>query len=147
MSRPINTPSPDTSATDSRVILFYDGVCVLCNRSVRWVIRHDRADRFRFASLDSLAARELLPADLVTAGTAATVILLDGAEILMKSDAWLRTVSRLGPSWSWLTVLRLIPRPLRDWFYDRIAARRYQWFGKLGRCPLPDPKDRHRFLA
>lgn len=142
MNEPFNDPKPLPHSP----ILFYDGVCSLCNRSVRWVIRRDRAAIFRFASLQSAAAARMLPTNLVGTGVPATVILLDGIEILTKSDVWLRTVRRLGAPWSWLAVLGIFPRALRDHVYDFVAVRRYRWFGKLDQCPLPDPKLRDRFL-
>jgi predicted DCC family thiol-disulfide oxidoreductase YuxK len=144
MSAPFNDPKSFPSSGSP--VLFYDGVCNLCNRSVRWVIRRDRLKVFRFASLQSSSAARMLPPGLAGSGVPATVILLDGTEVLTKSDVWLRTVRRLGAPWSWLAVLGIFPRALRNGVYDFIAARRYRWFGKLDQCPLPDPKLRDRFL-
>lgn len=142
MNEPFNDPEPSPSSP----VLFYDGVCSLCNRSVRWVIRRDRVGVFRFASLQSAAAARMLPPGLAGTGASSTVILLDGSDVLTKSDVWMRTVRRFGAPWSWLAALSVIPRPLRDRVYDFVAARRYRWFGRLDQCPLPDPKFRGRFL-
>ncbi len=129
-------------------VVLFDGVCNLCNRSVRWILKRDAAGVFRFASLQSESARRLLPPRLQNRGeTPASVYLVDGNEIWEKSDAWFQIVRRLGGPWSALGCLRVLPRGLRDAVYDFIAKRRYRWFGKLDRCPLPDPRYKDRFLS
>ena len=63
-------------------------------------------------------------------------------------EAWsLQVARRLSGLWPLLYVLIVIPRPLRDWLYDRFAARRYRWFGKREACMVPTPELRERFLA
>jgi len=72
--------------------------------------------------------------------------LIDDDGVHTKSDAALRIAARLGWPWSWLPVLRLVPRGLRDAVYDLIARHRYRWFGQADACRLPGPGDRDRFL-
>jgi predicted DCC family thiol-disulfide oxidoreductase YuxK len=54
----------------------------------------------------------------------------------------------LGLPWPWrlAAVLWLIPTPLRDWLYDRIALNRYRLFGKYDRCIIPTPDHLSRYL-
>lgn len=127
-------------------VILFDGVCNLCHRSVRWILKRDAAGTFRFASLQSAAARRMLPERLLSSGTPSSVFLVDGGTVWEKSDAWFEIVRRIGGRWSALGFLRALPRGLRDGVYDFIAARRYRWFGRLDRCPLPDPKYKNRFL-
>lgn len=133
-------------------ILLYDGVCGLCNRFVQFVLKRDRNDRFRFAALQSEFARAILGRHGVRAADLDTVYLVRdfqqaGESLLNRSDTAVAVLSELGGFWSLLSVfMRLTPRPLRDWGYNVVAGNRYRIFGKYDVCPLPDPRDRHKFL-
>jgi predicted DCC family thiol-disulfide oxidoreductase YuxK len=127
-------------------ILLFDGVCNLCNGSVRWVIARDPAAQFRFASLQSEAGRALLAEHGLPPDAMDTVVLVDGKAHWRKSDAALELLRRLGGIWGFLSLLRLVPRALRDPPYDLIARNRYRWWGKRDECWLPTPELRARFL-
>lgn len=127
------------------MIVFFDGVCNLCNSTVDWIIRHDRKQVIRLAALQSAAAREKLPAD-DTSRMENVVVLTDDGQVLRRSDAALAIVAQIGSPWSALGVFKVIPRPLRDLVYNLIARNRYRWFGKRETCRLPTPEDRARFL-
>lgn len=135
---------PDLAA---HPVLLFDGVCNLCHASVRFVLERDRAARFRFAPLQSEIGRALLARHGFDPTALDTVVLVDADGAHVRSDGALRTLRALGAPWSWLGVLRIIPRPLRDAVYDWIARHRYRWFGKQDACPLPRPEWRERFLA
>lgn len=127
-------------------VVLFDGVCNLCNASVRFIVRRDRHDRFRFAPLQGevgagIAAEFGLPDDLTT------FYLIESGEVFERSDAWLRIFRRLGPPWAALYAFAIFPRPLRDWVYGVIGRNRYRWFGRLDHCPAPDPALRHKFLS
>jgi predicted DCC family thiol-disulfide oxidoreductase YuxK len=133
-------------------ILLYDGVCGLCNRSVQFILRHDLRVLFRFASLQSPSAQTILvrhgadPADLDTVYLVVNYNQPDEA-LLARSDAVADILGRLGGVWNLLgAVLRIIPRPLRDWGYNLVARNRYRIFGHYDTCPLPTPETRSRFL-
>jgi predicted DCC family thiol-disulfide oxidoreductase YuxK len=139
-------------------LILYDGVCGLCNRFVRFVLRHDRRGTFRFASLQSPLAAQILAAHAVNPGMLDTVYVVrdfnpeksanhSQTDLLSRSDAGLFVLHELGGAWGVLAAgLRLIPRFLRDWGYRQIAARRYRIFGRYEICPLPEPGVRSRFL-
>jgi predicted DCC family thiol-disulfide oxidoreductase YuxK len=132
--------------TDDHPIILYDGVCVLCSRVVGFVIRHDSAARFRFASVQSEPGRRLLARlGLPLAGRDSFVLVEDGAAYL-KPTAFLRIVSRHSGPWPGLALGRLLPVALRDWLYDRIARNRYRLFGRRETCMVPTPEVRARFL-
>ena len=42
--------------------------------------------------------------------------------------------------------MRIVPRPLRDWLYDRIALNRYRLFGRRQTCFVPTDEIADRFL-
>ncbi len=127
-------------------MLFFDGHCHLCQRSVQWVLRHDRRGRLRFAPLQAESVQDLLataPAPLPD-----SLILYDEEGIHFRSEAVLRLLTHLGGPWSLLARAgRLIPRGLRDRLYDLVATHRYQWFGKSSTCWIPRPEWESRFLS
>jgi predicted DCC family thiol-disulfide oxidoreductase YuxK len=135
------------ATTSAPAIVYFDGVCGLCNRFVDFVLRHDPEGRFRFAALQSPrgeAALRRIGAD--PGGPLGSVIVEDAGDVLVRSDAVLRVWRRLGFPFSLLAAFRIVPRPLRDAVYSFIARRRYAWFGKRETCRVPTPAERARFL-
>lgn len=133
-------------------IVFYDGVCGLCNRLVQFLLKHDKNDRLRFAALQSEFAGRVLgrhgidPADLDTLH-----VVIDFNEpterVFDRSTAVLRATRELGGIWAILGVIGMVvPRPLRNLFYRLVATNRYRMFGKSETCMLPTPAYRARFL-
>ncbi|HEY9232366.1 MAG TPA: DCC1-like thiol-disulfide oxidoreductase family protein, partial [Blastocatellia bacterium] len=70
----------------------------------------------------------------------------DDERVFIRSDAALRVVAYLGGWWKWLLVFRILPRPVRDLFYDLFARYRYRLFGKYDSCLVPSPDVRSRFI-
>ncbi|MBM3970882.1 MAG: DUF393 domain-containing protein [Planctomycetes bacterium] len=133
-------------------VLFFDGVCGLCNRFVDFVLSRDRRGAIRFAPLQGDTAARVLSAEWRAAGSEAqtfdTVVWLDSSSReFYRSAAAVRVLWRLGRLW-WLIgwLLWLIPRPLRDVGYRIVAANRYRLFGMKETCRLPSPAERERFL-
>jgi len=136
----------------SNPIVFYDGVCGLCNRLVQFLLKHDREGRLRFASLQSDFAAKVLgrhgfdPKDLDTVHVVENYDRPD-ERVLQRSDAILRAGRELGGFWSASSsIAKVVPRPLRDVVYKLVATNRYRMFGKFDTCMLPDPSQRSRFL-
>jgi predicted DCC family thiol-disulfide oxidoreductase YuxK len=139
------------SKTESNPIVLYDGVCGLCNRLTQFILKHDKHDRFRFASLQSEFAANILkrhaadPEDLDT-----VYVVVDynkpGERLLARSDAILHIATELGGIWKLGAAGRVFPRPIRDAMYKLVARNRYRVFGKYESCMLPEPKHRGKFL-
>jgi predicted DCC family thiol-disulfide oxidoreductase YuxK len=127
------------------VIIYFDGQCGLCDRFVQFVLRRDRAARYRFAPLQGSTARERVAASLGPESSQ-TVILEEGGRFRVRSDAALAILTGLGGAWRLAGLLRVIPRPLRDAVYDLVARNRNRWFGRLAECRVPEPAERDRFL-
>lgn len=128
-------------------ILFFDGLCNLCNQFVQVVIRHDKKNSFRFSSLQSETGKLVLAHILKERGAIPdSLVLLYKGEIYIKSAAALKTASMLKGLYPLLTVGYILPRPLRDVIYDWVAKYRYKWFGKRDECMVPTAELQSRFL-
>jgi predicted DCC family thiol-disulfide oxidoreductase YuxK len=136
---------------ESNPIVLYDGVCGLCNRLVQFILKRDKRDRFRFASLQSDLAGKVLqqhgrdPHDLDT-----VYVVVDYAQpterLLARSDAILFLLGELGGIWELTSVGKILPRTMRDAVYKLVARNRYRVFGKYESCMLPEPQHRKKFL-
>lgn len=129
-------------------IVFYDGHCGLCDRAVRFVLKHDRSGRaFRFAPLQGTTYQSRVPAEWRAKLSDSIVLLTEDGTILMRSDAFVHIFRRLGGGWKTLAgALALIPRPVRDSVYDFIARVRYRVFGRHDEiCPIMPPELSARF--
>jgi predicted DCC family thiol-disulfide oxidoreductase YuxK len=133
------------SSQDHPLVLF-DGTCNLCNGAVQFVLARDRHARFRFASLQSAAAKQALAAAGVTAALPDSIVVVHRGRVRVKSGAALAIARGLRFPWPLLSVFWLVPFPLRDLIYDWIARNRYRWFGKRDVCWVPTKELRARFL-
>ena len=129
----------------SQPIMFYDGECGLCSRTVQWCLRHDRRGIVQFAPIQGSTYAALdapnKPVDV------STMVLAEGDQLSIKSTGVLRVMNHMGGTWSILGRIGLIcPRPLRDLVYDFVAKRRIKYFGTADSCTLPSAEQRLRFL-
>jgi predicted DCC family thiol-disulfide oxidoreductase YuxK len=130
---------------DSAVIVF-DGVCVLCNGWVRFLLRHDRRGRYRFAAMQGETGRALLLAHGLDADDPVSFLLVEDGIAWADTEAIARVLSGLGGAWRAATLLRALPRGQRDRLYRGLARNRYRIFGRYDRCMIPAPEHVARFL-
>lgn len=132
------------------MIVFFDGVCGLCNRFVDFVLSIDKKHIFSFAPLQGKTAESLLPSQRREISSILLVIPakpgIHDVQIYEKSEACLRIFHALGGVWKFFLILKIVPRSLRDFIYDVIARHRYEWFGKRETCRLPTPEEKEFFL-
>ena len=128
-------------------LVLYDGVCPLCNGSVRFLAPRDRTGRLRFAAIQSEAGQTVLRRHGLPLTDWASFIFLEEGAVHLKSSACLRIICYMSGAWPALSVLRILPRRVSDWFYDRVAGNRYAWFGRHEHCLLPSETLRAKFLA
>jgi predicted DCC family thiol-disulfide oxidoreductase YuxK len=127
-------------------VILFDGVCNLCNGFVQFTIERDKDQYFKFASLQSDTAKEILASFGLDNQSLSTVILVENGQYYTKSTAGLTIISRFGGLWSLAKVLLILPKFIRDVVYDFIARNRYKWFGEKESCWIPTPELKKRFL-
>jgi len=125
-------------------IIFFDGVCNLCNGAINFIIDRDRKSYFKFAPLQSSIAEKYISKSIIQ--NTDSIILLEGGKIYSKSSAALKISRKLDGPWKVLYILTIIPKFIRDYFYDIIAKNRYKWFGKRDSCRMPSEEIKNRFL-
>jgi len=131
--------------SDKSIILF-DGVCNLCNYSVNFIIKHDKNNKFLFASLQSDAAKEILLQYNLNKNKLNTIILVKDETIYDRSKAVLLIAKELNGLIKYLGIFLFIPQKLRDFVYNVISKNRYKWFGKRTSCLTPSNELKNRFL-
>ena len=136
---------PSQPITRARPLFVFDGHCVLCSTGASFIMKHDRKGAVQFASAQSDLGSSIyrhvgMPID-------DSYLLIDSTGCHTKSDGYFRLVQILGGWWRLVLVGKLVPRPIRDWLYDRIAQNRYQWFGTSEQCALLTPEQRSRLVT
>lgn len=140
--------APDAEEARVLPVVFFDGDCGLCHRTVRFLIARDpEGALFRFAPLDgeTLAAR--IPAERRATLPDSVVVLEPDGELHIRSAAMISLLELLGGRFArrarWL---RRLPRPLLDFGYDLLAAVRHRiWSRPPQACPVASPELRARF--
>ena len=127
-------------------VVLFDGVCNLCHASIDFIIPRDSRCTFRFASLQGASGRAMLEKHHLSPEDTDTLILIEDGRFSVRSTAALRIAARLRFPWPLLSILLLVPRPIRDSVYRIVARNRYRWFGRMNACRAPSPELRTRFL-
>ncbi|MEH6944306.1 thiol-disulfide oxidoreductase DCC family protein [Bacillus sp. JJ722] len=127
-------------------IVLFDGECNLCNNSVQFILKRDHKQYFQFASLQSEIGQTLLQQHHLPK-TLNSVVVIEQGVAYTESDAPIHVCKHLNGLWKWLYAAKLIPTPLRNFFYRIIAKNRYRWWGKSSSCMLPTPDLKKRFLS
>ena len=126
-------------------VVLFDGYCHLCDRSVQFVLDHDRRRVFRFAPSQSPGAAPFLTR--CGLGSApGTIVFIERDGWSVRSTAAIRMARRLGLPWSLATIALIVPAPLRDVAYRVIARNRLRWFGQRDTCRVPTPEETGQFL-
>jgi predicted DCC family thiol-disulfide oxidoreductase YuxK len=140
-----NAASVSGSEAIPEGLILFDGVCVLCSRWVAFILERDTQAIFRFASMQSPRGRKISASLNVDPDHPETFVVIWHGLPLTKSAGALAILGAL-PGWRWSRGLRVVPRGLRDWLYDRVARNRYRIFGRRQSCLLPSPEVADRFI-
>lgn len=128
-------------------LLLFDGVCHLCDASVRFIVRHDPAGKIKFAPIQSPLGRELYARHGLDPTAPTAIIFITPAGAFQASDAALEIARTLGGLWKCALLCKPLPRFLRDAIYHFIARNRYRWFGKDDACMMPTPELKARVVT
>ena len=127
-----------------RPIVIYDGDCNLCDKSVRFILDHEKDTALQFTHIESDKGKEIIRAFKLDEDYD-SVLLYEKGTIYGKSDAVLRIALYLKAPYSFLPFFFWIPLFIRDGIYDYIARKRYSWYGKND-CIVPDDRLKERFI-
>jgi predicted DCC family thiol-disulfide oxidoreductase YuxK len=129
---------------DIKQLILFDGVCNFCNKTVNFIIKKDKKDQFRFASLQSEIGQTFVSG---LPSNTDSIVYVRNQKVLIKSTAALYIAIDLGYPFKMLAIFRLIPTSWRDSCYDYIAKNRYRWFGKTEQCEIPTEQNRKKFIS
>jgi len=133
--------------TSPKSIIFFDGVCNLCNASIDFIIKRDKRNKFLVGALQDATSIEVLSDYPIKRDYLDSLVLLENNEIFYKSTAALKIAKNLSGLWPVFYPLIYLPKGLRDTVYDWIAKNRYHWFGKKNTCRLPSTEEKAKFLT
>ncbi|MFT5435597.1 MAG: putative DCC family thiol-disulfide oxidoreductase YuxK [Ulvibacter sp.] len=132
--------------TNKHKIILFDGVCNLCNDSVKVVIKHDKKDVFRFSAIQSAVGLQMASEYGIDISKTDSILLIDQDKIYAKSTAALKIARHLSGGYPLLYGFMIVPNFIRNWVYDIIAKNRYKWFGRKDSCMIPTPELKNKFL-
>ena len=127
-------------------IVLYDGECLFCHASMRFIVDRDRTGYFRFGAAQDERAQPLLQQYGLTHVTSSTIVLVEQGKVYLRSTAALRIARHLGWPWTMMAVFLIVPRPLRDAVYSLVASVRHRLFGRTDACELPSDAIRQRLI-
>ncbi len=127
-------------------VILFDGVCNLCNGTVDWLLRHDKQNRFKFASLQSAYGKQVIAKFGLNGDYLNTLVLLEDDKVYLRAPAVLRILKHLGGFYSVAYIFNALPSPILNFFYNIVAKYRYRWFGKRDTCRVPDAKEKSKFI-
>jgi predicted DCC family thiol-disulfide oxidoreductase YuxK len=126
-------------------VVFFDGVCNLCNSSIDFLIRIDKKNKLKYSSLQSEYAKKRLNTDIKDFGD--SVVFLSGDNVYYRSEAALKILKTLGGPYKLIALLlSIFPYFILNYFYRLIAKNRYKWFGKRDTCRLPTEEEKDLFI-
>ena len=131
----------------SSPIILFDGICNLCNRSVQFIIKHDKEKVYRFAAFQSKAGQKLLQQYNLPLKQSSSFLLIENNKAYSQSTAALKVAKNLSGLVKLAVVFNIVPAGIRNIVYNFVARNRYQWFGKKRSCMVPTQDLKARFLT
>jgi predicted DCC family thiol-disulfide oxidoreductase YuxK len=127
-------------------IVLYDGTCLFCHASMRFIADRDPAGYFRFGASQDPRAQDILQRHGLGEIAASSIVLLEGDRVYLRSTAGLRIARHLTFPWRLATVFLIVPRPIRDMVYDAVSAVRARIAGTTDSCEIPSEAIRQRLI-
>lgn len=130
---------------DNKILLF-DGDCALCNKLVLFVLKNDKSQIIKFASLQSAVGQIFLKKYQLSTNDFSSFVYIKNNKAYVKSTAALHLFKDMKGLWSGLFCFIVVPKSIRDFIYNIIAKNRFKWFGKANSCIIPNIETKNRFL-
>ena len=127
-------------------VIIFDGICNFCNGAVNFIIKRDHSNQFIFAPMQSPTAQKLIAEYGVEKVGFDTFLLIKNNQCYFRTDAAFQITKDLRGLWYLFQILKVLPRPVRDYFYRLFARNRYSIFGKTEQCMVPTPELKNKFL-
>jgi predicted DCC family thiol-disulfide oxidoreductase YuxK len=134
------------NVTESDCVILFDGICKFCNAWSKFIIKYDKQQLFKLCFVQSTEGQKILRHFNLQTERFDTMLYVEGYKSFDKSDAFFNIIYKLGLPWRLFYILKILPKRMRNWLYDRIAINRYYLFGKYDICTLPTTKNENRFL-
>jgi len=131
--------------TKNSGILFYDGVCGMCNGLINFMLAEDKNQTLLFAPLQGKTAYKNVDSKYLV--KLSTIVYQEKDKTYTETNAIIHALYAMGGIYKLAIVLKLIPKFIRDKVYLFISANRYNWFGKTETCQIPSLETRGRLLA
>ena len=132
---------------EHKELILFDGVCNLCDRSIQFIIKHDKHNSFLFTPLQSELSQNIIEQfDIDTQKIDSIILYRKNEGVFYKSTAALKIASKLKFPITILASFIILPKFIRDTVYDYIAKNRYTWFGKKESCMIPTPELKAKFI-
>ncbi len=132
---------------EGKELVLFDGICNLCNASVKYIIKHDKKNMFCFAALQSDTGKQIINQYKIDTTKTDSILLYNPTKgIYYKSTAALKIASKLGFPINLMSIFLIFPAFIRNCVYDFIAKNRYKWYGKKESCMIPNPELKSKFL-
>ena len=128
-------------------IIIFDGVCNFCNGAINFIIKYDAEKKFTFTPMQTELAKSLMEKHEITNVGVDTFLLIKNNECYIWTNAAFEISKDLSGYWHLSNILKIIPRPVRDFFYRMFARNRYKLFGKQNVCMSPTADIEDRFVG
>tara|TARA_B100001057_G_scaffold176602_1_gene177416 strand:- start:33 stop:434 length:402 start_codon:yes stop_codon:yes gene_type:complete len=124
-------------------IIIYDGVCILCNNFIRYILKKDYNAHFKVTNLQSDFIKKNYPEVLEVDSVA---VILSNGKILQKSKAVYYIFNKIKILFILRALIFIFPTFLSNIIYDFIAIVRYKLFGKYSACPVIEGNIKNRVI-
>ncbi len=142
-----NKPNYFDDKIKNKNIIFYDGICVFCSRSIYFILKHDKSNAFLICPFQTEFWKQLCDQYEINKKSIDTVVLLDQSNrIFVKSKAVIKVMIILGFPFNLFGIFKVFPSVWLDKLYDFIARNRYKWFGKNKNCRIIKQDFKSKFI-
>lgn len=139
-------PDRSADAPATGAILLFDAECVLCSANAQFILTHDKAGRFRLASMQGAVGAALFRQHGLDPADPTSILMIEDMTVRKDSDAVIAIYEGLGFPWRLASLLRIMPAVLRDPLYRLVTRNRYRLFGRRATCWVPADRFRSRVL-